>query len=94
MQLFSYLSDGKVRFACLSGGNIGIDIHNAYETYLNKKVGTVDQIGLIPNSIIDLFSQGENGKQTVQLVIDWVQRTLTEFESDYYQIVWFLTSKR
>ncbi len=85
MQLFSYLSDGKARFAYLSGGNLGIDIQNAYRYLLSKETSTSIQAELIPNSIIDIFSHGEGGKQTTQMVVDWILSTITEFDSNYRQ---------
>jgi acylpyruvate hydrolase len=85
MQLFSYLTDGKARFAYLSGGNIGIDIQNAYKYLLSKESISSIQAEFIPNSIIDIFSQGEGGKQTTQMVVDLILSTMTEFDSNYRQ---------
>ncbi len=85
MQLFSYLSDGKARFAYLSGGNIGIDIQNAYKYFISKETGSLIQTEFIPNSIIDIFSQNEAGKRTFQMVVDWILSTILQFDSDYRQ---------
>jgi 2-keto-4-pentenoate hydratase/2-oxohepta-3-ene-1,7-dioic acid hydratase in catechol pathway len=85
MQLFSYLSEGKTHFAYLAHGNIGIDLQNAYKYFRSKDISSSIQAEFIPNSIIDIISQNEDGKRTFRMVVDWILSTITEFDSDYRQ---------
>jgi acylpyruvate hydrolase len=85
MQLFSYLSEGKTHFAYLAYGNIGIDIQNAYKYLISKETSSSIEAEFIPNSIIDIFSQNEDGKRTFRMVVDWILSTIKEFDSDYRQ---------
>lgn len=89
MQYFSYLSKGQVRSARLID-QLGIDINIASKLYKQSQDNSSShQFDVLPVDLSDLFRLGDDGRNAIATVTDWVanwykQKTINIKDDDIF----------